>query len=51
MVSLIGAFSGYIYSRQEAAEVFAAAGFSVETIDISSPSKPSMIFVCRKGEQ
>jgi SAM-dependent methyltransferase len=51
MVSLIGTFSGYTYSRKEAAEVFAAAGFSVETIDISAPSKPSMIFVCRKGEQ
>jgi SAM-dependent methyltransferase len=50
MVSLIGNFSGYTYSRQEAAEVFEAAGFDVETIDISTPSKPSMIFICRKGQ-
>lgn len=51
MVSLIGAFSGYTYSRQEAADVFADAGFAVESIDISAPSKPSMIFICRKREQ
>ncbi len=49
MVSLLGNFSGYIYSRQEAVELFEAAGFQVETVDISTPSKPSMIFICRKA--
>ncbi len=51
MISLIGHFTGYTYSGQEAAEVFADAGFTVESMDISTPSKPSMIFICRKGEQ
>jgi SAM-dependent methyltransferase len=51
MISLIGTFSGHTHSRQEAAEVFADAGFAVESMDMSTPSKPSMLFICRKGEQ
>lgn len=48
MTSLIGNFSGHIYTRKEWSQVLDSAGFAVECFDISSPSKPSMIFVGRK---
>ena len=48
MVSLIGNFSGHIHTPKEWREVLESAGFTVESLDISSPAKPSMIFVARK---
>jgi hypothetical protein len=48
MVSLMGNFSGHIYTNAEWRQVLDSAGFTVESVDISSPSKPSMIFVGRK---
>jgi len=50
MLSLTRGFSGYTYSTEESVELFKHAGFDVETFDISSPSKPSVIIVGRKGE-
>ncbi len=48
MVSLIGNFSGYIHTPKEWCQVLESAGFAVDSLDISSPAKPSMIFVARK---
>jgi SAM-dependent methyltransferase len=48
MVSLIGNFSGYIYTRQESFQILASAGFDVECFGISTPSKPSVILVGKK---
>lgn len=50
MLSLTRGFSGYTYCTEESVELFKHAGFDIETFDISSPSKPSVIIVCRKGE-
>jgi len=50
MVSLMGNFSGHIYTNTEWRQVLESVGFTVEPVDISSPSKPSMLFVGRKKE-
>ncbi|BBO89156.1 methyltransferase [Desulfosarcina ovata] len=49
MVSLMGNFSGHIYTRTEWRQEIESTGFAVEGVDISSPSKPSMLFVGRKS--
>ena len=49
MISLIGEYSGNIFTEKEATNIFKKAGFEVEKFDCSSPTRPSVIFVCRKG--
>lgn len=50
MISLIGESSENIFTEKEATTLFEKAGFEVERFDCSAPSKPSVVFVCRKGE-
>lgn len=49
MISLAGQPSGYIYTRQESEEMLESVGFRVESFDVPTPSKPSVMVVGRKS--
>lgn len=50
MMSMMGGFDSYIYSNEEFIAVLKEAGFrDFRLIDISKPSKPSIITVAKKG--
>lgn len=49
MISITAGPSMYTFSDREYQAILSDAGFKVEVVDISTPSKPSAIFVCRKG--
>ncbi len=49
MVSLAGNPSGYIYTPQESVAMMERVGFQVESFDLPTPSKPSVILVGRKN--